>query len=170
MTGGDEDGRISDADAELEREIRQSRKFSPQEALGRMAGPGAMKGASAISPQQQAENEIGDWLRSHVDDPTGALRRVLHRQIMGSALFLDALDTPLVAVAGHFERVLSSVHLLSELVREADVEWGRAMGERPYFEHEGAPRHPDDPYTLESVRQALENGVGEFDQNKQTAR
>ena len=29
------------------------------------------------------------------------------------------------------------------------------MGERPYFEKEGAPQHPDDPYTVESVRNAL---------------
>jgi hypothetical protein len=44
---------------------------------------------------------------------------------------------------------------LEELVRDADIEWGRLMGERPYFEKEGAPRHPDDPYTVESVRNAL---------------
>jgi hypothetical protein len=29
------------------------------------------------------------------------------------------------------------------------------MGERPYFEEKGAPLHPDDPYTAESVRNAL---------------
>jgi hypothetical protein len=29
------------------------------------------------------------------------------------------------------------------------------MGERPHFENEGSPRHPDDPYTVESVRSAL---------------
>jgi hypothetical protein len=29
------------------------------------------------------------------------------------------------------------------------------MGERPYFENEGSPLHPDDPYTVESVRNAL---------------
>jgi hypothetical protein len=29
------------------------------------------------------------------------------------------------------------------------------MGERPHFEREGSPRHPDDPYTVESVRNAL---------------
>jgi hypothetical protein len=44
---------------------------------------------------------------------------------------------------------------LEELVRDADIEWGRLMRERPYFEREGAPRHPDDPYTVESVRTVL---------------
>jgi hypothetical protein len=29
------------------------------------------------------------------------------------------------------------------------------MDERPHFDREGAPEHPDDPYTAESVRRAL---------------
>jgi hypothetical protein len=29
------------------------------------------------------------------------------------------------------------------------------MGERPYIEKEGSSSHPDDPYTVESVRSAL---------------
>jgi hypothetical protein len=29
------------------------------------------------------------------------------------------------------------------------------MDERPYFEREGSPIHPDDPYTVESIRKAL---------------
>jgi hypothetical protein len=29
------------------------------------------------------------------------------------------------------------------------------MHERPHFEKEGSPHHPDDPYTVESVRNAL---------------
>jgi hypothetical protein len=29
------------------------------------------------------------------------------------------------------------------------------MGERPYFDIEGSLRHPNDPYTAESVRIAL---------------
>jgi hypothetical protein len=44
---------------------------------------------------------------------------------------------------------------MEELVRAADIEWGRGMGERPYFAKEGAPHDPDDSYTVESVRNAL---------------
>ena len=40
----------TDADAKLQREIRADRKFTLEEAIGRLAGPGAMKGASPISP------------------------------------------------------------------------------------------------------------------------
>jgi hypothetical protein len=35
------------------------------------------------------------------------------------------------------QRVLDSEHLLGEIVREADVEWGRLHGERPHFEKAG---------------------------------
>ena len=47
----------SDADAELQREILKDRKFSLTEAIGRMAGPGALKGVSPIARKQQAEAE-----------------------------------------------------------------------------------------------------------------
>jgi hypothetical protein len=142
-------------EADLEREIREGRKFSPQEAIARMAGPGAMKGASPVSRVQQAETEIGSWLRSQVDDPTGALPLLLCRQLKGSALLLEDLDQPLRALAKHCLRLLSSELLMKDLVREADVEWGRMMDERPHFERAGSPPHPDDPYTFESVRMAL---------------
>src|SRR4051794_29136698 len=78
-----------EAEAALEREIRLGRKFTPQEALGRMAGPGAMKGASAVSPQQQAEIAVGSWLGSHLEDTAGALKAVLHRHLKGSEALLN---------------------------------------------------------------------------------
>jgi hypothetical protein len=80
---------------------------------------------------------------------------VLHRHVKQSELLLNNFDQPLVVLAGYYRRLLDSDYLLEELVCDADVEWGRVMGERPYFEKEGSPRHPDDPYTIESVRMAL---------------
>ena len=80
---------------------------------------------------------------------------MLHRDVKGSELLLNDFDQPLVVLAGYCQRVLESDYLLEELVRDADIEWGRVMGERPYFEKEGSPHHPDDPYTVESVRIAL---------------
>jgi hypothetical protein len=154
--GDDQDRQRSDAEAELERETRQRRKFTPQEALARMAGPGAMKGASPVSPVQQAETEIGSWLRSRMADPDGALQVVLHRHLKGSRLLLDNLDQPMAALAAYCQRALASGHLIEEIVREADLEWGRRMDERPYFEKAGSPAHPSDPYTIESVRRSLD--------------
>lgn len=151
----DQDKRRSAADAELEREIRQGRKFTAQEAMGRMIGPGAMKGGSAVPMVQEAEAGIGTWLRSNLTDSTGALQALLHRQLNGSELLLDNLDQPLLALAAYCQQVLASNCHLEELVREADVEWGRRMDERPHFDRDGSPPHPDDPYTTASVRTAL---------------
>jgi hypothetical protein len=152
----DEDpDRRSDEDEQLEREIRQGRKFNPQEALARMAGPGAMKGASPVSQVQQAETEIGSWLGSNMADTGGALKVVLQRHLKGSRLLLDNLDQPLAALAGYCRAVLAADSRLKEIVRESDVEWGRAMDERPHFDRESAPANPEDPYTADSVRRAL---------------
>jgi len=151
MTDDDRDR----TEAELEREIRESRKFTPQEALARMAGPGAMKGASPVSEVEQAQIAIGNWLNTNTDDPTGSLQSVIHRSLLGSELLLNSLDQPLTALEAFCQRVLASEPRLNELVREADVEWGRRMDERPHFERDGASQHPDDPYTVASVRTVL---------------
>jgi hypothetical protein len=153
--GDDQNKRRTEADAELERQIRQGRKFTAKEAMARMIGPGAMKGGSPISQVQEAEIEIGVWLRNNLTDASGALQALLHRQLNGSVLLLDNLDRPLLALARYCEQVLATNHRLEELVREADVEWGRRMEERPHFNREGSPPHPDDPYTNDSVRAAL---------------
>jgi hypothetical protein len=152
---GEGDKPKTEADAEFESQIREERKFTAKEALARMAGPGAMKGASPVSRVHQAETEIGTWLRSHVPDPMGALPTVLHRHLKGSELLLNALDRPLAALADCCQNILNSDYRLNELVREADVEWGQRMDERPHFQKKDEPRHPDDPYTVESVREAL---------------
>jgi hypothetical protein len=145
----------SEADAELEREIREGRKFTLEEAIARMAGPGSMKGASPVARMQQAEVEIESWLRTHLVDAGGSLNVVLHRHVKGSELLLNNFDQPLVVLASYCKQVLDSEYLLQELVRDADVEWGRVMGERPYLEKPGASRHAEDPYTIESVRNTL---------------
>lgn len=147
------------SDSDLEREIRQGRKFTPEDAIGRLAGPGAMKGASAISRQQEAENAVGVWLAANIVDPAGTLRTVLHRNLKASTLLLDNVDDPSVAAAAYLRQILASEQRLCEIVREADAEWGRAMDERPHFEREGSPPHPDDPYTADSVRKALDEAL-----------
>jgi hypothetical protein len=40
------------------------------------------------------------------------------------------------------------------------------MGERPYFEKECPPSDPDDPYTVEAVREALSGLVKQLDVGK----
>ena len=149
-------------DADLEAEIRQRRTFNTAEAIGRLAGPGAMKGASAISRQQQAENEIASWLQSHFEDATGALRTVIQRRLKGSEQLIARLDSPLNALFDYCAHVAASDYRLQEIVREADAEWGLRMEERPYFDQEGRAPHPSDPYTVGSVRGALERAVAQL--------
>jgi len=145
----------SESDAALEREIRRDRKFSLNDALGRMAGQGMMKGGSPVSPLQQAELEIGLYLREHVSDASGVLPVVLLRRVKNSKLFLESPNEPLRVLSAYVRRLLQSPELLKELVREADVEWGQVVGERPHFERAEHPPDRDDPYTLESVRSDL---------------
>ncbi|HZN35583.1 MAG TPA: hypothetical protein VFB80_17260 [Pirellulaceae bacterium] len=147
--------RRSQADEDLEREIREGRKFSLAEAIGRLAGPGMMKGVSPATLKQQADAEIESFLERHLVGPAGAISVVLLRQVRESELLLNNLEQPLVVLAGYIQRVLDSEYLLQELVRESDVEWGRVYGERPYFEKEGSPPHEEDPYTIDSVRRTL---------------
>jgi hypothetical protein len=152
----DEQGKPrSEADAALQKEILLGREFNLADAIGRMAGPGIMKGVSPISPLHQAEETIQDYLTQHVVDGSGNLQVVMLRQVSGCESFLKGYGQPLVALADYVRLVLASEERLKELVREADVEWGRMYSERPIFEKEGQPDNPDDPYTFESVRKAL---------------
>ena len=125
-----------------------------------------MKGESPVPRMQQASIEIAACLRSHLLDAGGALRVVLHRDVKGSDLLLNDFDRPLVVLARYCERVLESDYLLERLVRDADIEWGRAMGERPYFDQEGSAPHSDDPYTFESARKILAGVIEQLAANE----
>src|SRR5262245_4273523 len=141
-------------DENLEREIRANRTFSLDEAIGRMAGGGVMKGASPISRKRQAELTIADYLNCHMTDAGRVLGDVLLRQI-GDRLLRNDYDQPLAILADYIQQLLRFEHLLEDLVREADVEWGRVFGERPYFQQSGRPPDSHDLYTIDSVRDTL---------------
>lgn len=152
---GDPTKHRSEADAKLEREIREGRKFTLEEAIGRLAGPGMMKGVSPVTRKQQAEAAIESFLDRHLMTPAGALSAVLLHQVKQSEILLNNFDQPLVVLATVVQQVLESEYLLREFVRESDVEWGRVYGERPIFNKERDPPQADDPYTIESVRTTL---------------
>ena len=71
--------------------------------------------------------------------------------LKASELFLHNYAQPMVVLSGFCHQMLASEYQLSELVRHADIEWARMMGERPCLKKPGATVHPDDPYTVESV-------------------
>src|SRR6516162_3464426 len=109
------DTQRSEEDAELEREIRKERKFTLAEAVGRMAGPGAMKGASPVTRLQQAAVEIENWLRHHMLAGQGELEVVLLRRLKESELLLNKFEQPLIVLATFCQLVLDSNYLLKEL-------------------------------------------------------
>jgi hypothetical protein len=154
MSNDNDSGR-SQADADLEREIRNERKFTLEEAIGRLAGPGAMKGASPVARKQQAESAIETWLRLNMPMSQAELQVVLLRCVSQSTLLLNNYDQPLTVLAGYCQQVLGSDNQLKDLVREADIEWGRVFDERPCLDKDGCAPQPDDPYTFESVRKSL---------------
>jgi hypothetical protein len=161
--------RRSEADAQLEREIRNERKFTLEEAIGRLAGPGALKGESPIARKTQAAVEIETWLGRHLTDAAGALHVVLFRRVRESELLLKNYEQPLVVLAAYCQQVLDSEYSLRELVRESDAECARIFGERPYFDQEGSPPHPDDCYTVESVRSDLSELIKQLAMGEGTA-
>jgi len=52
-----------DAAADIEREIRRGRKFSLNDALGRLGGEGMLKGASPVPPIEQTEAALATGMK-----------------------------------------------------------------------------------------------------------
>ena len=79
------------------------------------------------------------------------------RRVAESRILLDmGYERPLAALGDFLHRVLDSEARLKRLVRDVDMEWGRASRELPHFQREGRPPDPQDPYTFASVRGALQ--------------
>ena len=141
----------------MQSRIRRGRKFTLAEAVGREAA-GSLSGASPVARAKQVLLEIEHFLESHLEDPAGSLAKTI----------LARLENDLPLLARHFDRpagaleeflivTLGSDSLLASLVLDTDARWGREYGERPHFETEGQPPHPDDPYTRAGVGTLLED-------------
>ncbi|MCO6047553.1 hypothetical protein NG895_26920 [Aeoliella sp. ICT_H6.2] len=154
------DSSENDRDRELEREIRERRKFSLAEAIGRLGGGKLMKGASPVTRERQAEILIESYLQQHLRDSEGTLQRVLLRRVVGSQRLLESgYEQPLEALAEYCQRLLDSEGHLQDFVRAVDAEWGRMYLERPRFERPDHPPADDDPYTYASVARQLQQLV-----------
>ncbi|MBU2500385.1 hypothetical protein KJ682_03545 [bacterium] len=140
-----------------EDELRKGRKFDLSEAVARDAGQ-ALKGASPVAAHDQTVFAARELIEAGLHDPEGSLQRTL----------VSRLDTDKPLVAAHFNdaaallrqflaRILGSDAALADLVRDVDARWGREYQERPHFETGGSEPHPDDPYTLQGVNDALQH-------------
>ncbi len=129
-------------------------------------------GGSPVSPLEQVRTAASTLVQEVLPDGDGALRLVFEQDLRADEKLLGALTggvevwTPeelrprlMAALAQFAARVLATDAALEEFTRRVDAAWGRLMGERPLFQAPGGPAQPDDPYTHESVRAALQGVV-----------
>ena len=141
----------------IEREIRADRKFGLTEAIGRADDGGHLQGASPVALLEQAQTTALQFAERHLDDPDRALLTLLARTVRSNdSLMARHLDQPLAGLVAVIEKLLGREQWLADFVRDVDAEWGRRYQEPPHFERPGQPTDPLDPYTLVSVRTALQ--------------
>lgn len=139
----------------IEQELRQGRKFSMAEALGREGG-GLLKGESPVPRLVQVKQRVRQLIRNHLSDPSGALEAVLMELVTADDwVCAHHLEAPTEALNGLIEPIVEQEAQLVELVRRVDMRWGQLYNERPHFERPGHPPHPDDEYTRASVCEQL---------------
>jgi hypothetical protein len=141
--------------ATVERESLLRHGFDPTAVVGRAAA-GSLKGASPIPAAQQALLAAGALLEAHLADSEGTLARALQARLADAPALLDRhRERPAGALAELVDRLLAEPALLAGFVRETDARWGREYDERPRFEAADSPPAPDDPYTVDGVRDLL---------------
>ena len=139
----------------IEREARHSRTFSVGDRIGK-EGCGMFNGISPIPKLQQVQSELSRFVSDHLRDNSGALRAALIRQInTDDTLLARNFDTPFEALLQIIDRLLENEGRYHDFVQHVDMEWGRMMLEKPYFQEPGEAPHEDDEYTHESVREDL---------------
>ncbi len=159
----DQRAQADQPDQDLERQILRGRRFGLAEAIGRAAG-GSLKGASPIPDRRQALLDMGALLESRLVDPEGSLRAVIQRELAQSPDLRDTRpDTATADLIRWTRAVLETPWRLEELVRQADVRWGRDYTEKPHFNRPGSRPDPEDPYTPDSVREALRGLLRQLD-------
>lgn len=146
----------TDADQALEREIRKQQSFSLATAIAQ-EGSDFFKGESLVPPLVQVKNELIVFIRNHLQDPSGALQAVLLDLIQTDNVVCSRyFGAPMLALAELLQSLITQDVYFRDFVRQVDMRWGQMYGERPHFEIPGQPPHPDDEYTMASVRSQLE--------------
>ena len=141
----------------MESRIRRERKFSLAEAVGREAA-GSLSGASPVARAEQVLLEIDHLLQNLLPDPDGSLILTILAKLEHNLPLLGRhFENPVGALEEFLTETLKAEPLLPALVRDTDARWGRDYQERPHFERDGQPPHPEDPYTRAGVRSLLED-------------
>ena len=123
-----------------------------EEGIMRLAGPGMMKGESPVSRREQSEATIESYVRQHLLDAGGVLPSYLFRHVTNSELFLANLDQPLDVLANCISRSSApSICRRNSFVRPMPS-GDECLARGLILSEQGSLPHPDDPYTVESVR------------------
>lgn len=138
----------------LQKEIRDGRKFTLAEAIGRESGS-FMKGESSIPRPLRAATQINQFITKHSTDPAGALPTTLCTWANNDIRVSRQLDTPLVALAQIIESTLNEPASFCELARQVVIAHSQLTGDRPYFQSFGQPPHPKAEYTHDAISAEL---------------
>lgn len=123
----------------IQREIREQRKFSLAEAIGREGGS-LLKGESTIPRPLRAITEINQFITTHMSDPTSALTTTLQAWAGDDIRVSRQLDTPLVALAQMVESILTQPTMLCEFARQVAIAHSQLTGDDIVFPSPIRPR------------------------------
>jgi len=146
----------SDQEKEIERDIRSRQKFTISSALSRSSG-GSLKGRSTAPQLVQATAHIVSFITTELHDLTGALLAALIERVKNDEIRISThIDKPLDALKELLDEIIEHESILHEFVRQVDTHSGMILSERPVFQEPGDAPDPDDEYTHQSVKRALE--------------
>ncbi len=145
----------------IQREIREQRKFSLAEAIGREGGS-FMKGESTIPRPLRAIAEINQFITTHLRDPTSAPSATLQAWAKDDIRVSRQLDTPLVALGQIINSMLSEPTTLCEFARQVAIAHSQFTGDEIIFPKEIHPHRQllnqpplEAAYTYTAIRSEL---------------
>jgi hypothetical protein len=142
-------------DRELFLEAMSGREFTLADVIAQ-AGGNFLKGESPIPKLVQIKNELKLFISQNLHDLSGSLQAILQIEVdQADKAISHHLDQPLLVLEELVEQSLNQPETFYELVKQVDFKYGQMYEERPHFQHPGAPAHPDDEYSHESVRVQL---------------
>jgi hypothetical protein len=104
----------------------------------------------------QIKNELKLFISQNLHDLSGSLQAVLQLSVdQADEAISRHLEQPLLVLQVLVEQSLTQPETFYELVKQVDCKYGQMYEERPHFQCPGAPAHPDDEYSHESVRVQL---------------
>jgi hypothetical protein len=142
-------------DRELFLEAMSGREFTLADVIAQ-AGGNFLKGESPIPKLVQIKNELKLFISQNLHDLSGSLQAILQLSVdQADEAISYHWEQPLLVLEELVEHILNQPEVFYELVKQVDCKYGQMYEERPHFQRPGAPAHPDDEYSHESVEVQL---------------